>query len=1497
MSTHANVLIVEQPPATSQSVARELDRAGLEPTCLVATSEEHFRALLDPRPDVIVAGLPGASRKAQFGALEALAVLQECGLAIPLIVISEASDAEEAVTCMKRGAADYVRANRIGPAVVEALDRRPAREVPDAMLRALLDTTPDVVIFKDLHHVFLACSRAKCEQSGLSEDQLIGRTDFEFFSPDTAERFRAEEELVVATGERIVAEHLLDTPNGPRWYEAIKRPVRDAQGQIVGVLCSERDITDRKARENSLRENERRLKGLQQALTDLTASETLNNGSYEDACREAVEVSTRTLEVARAAVWSLSDDLPVLRAIDRYELTTDCHSQGAEFDLSHHAGTLRALMDNRIIAADDVRTNPATRDILEPHLTQSGTAALLAAPIRAAGHVLGVVTFSQIGSPRQWSPEEQAFAGSVADMLSLVQERVSRRRIEAERDEQRRLLRVVLDTLPDFILFKDTQSVFLGCNRAFGEFLGRSEAEIIGRTDHDLFPKEDAQLYADEERHVLESGQTIVNEHQLFGSHGTRWDEAIKTPLRDESGQIIGVLTAGRDITRRKRAQAERDEQRRLLRAVLDTTPDLVVFKDRDLVFRMINQSCAHFHGRTVESMIGLTDFDLRPADSAQKFRDEELRVLESGETLVVERSPTADDSRWVETVKTRVCEDAPGAGDVLGILVTVRDITDRKRAETERDEQRRMLRTLIDTNPDLITFKDRDSIFRIVNEAYAQSWGRPASEIIGLSDVDLFPPERARQFRADELRLMETGEPIRGEFWRDTPSGQRWVEFIKTRVCEDNGNVLGVLVNIRDLTDRKRAETERDEQRRMLLAVLDTTPDRIVYKDRDSVFRLVNAAAARDWDRTPAEMIGLTDFDLWPPDQAAAYREEEIRVMETGEPLVVERLRPTRSGARWTEVVKTPLCDDEGKVLGVLINVRDIDSRKQAAEVQARRVREMTALYETSLAINAQHDLSTLLQSIVRRAADLLGGGVGELHLMRSDGRALEMAGSYNLPESSAQRVANLGEGMTGRTAQSGEILMLEDYSTWEDRIYDMPNLHRALSVPLKRGAQVIGVLTIFDVEKTGPFDDDEVRLVNLFADQATIALQNTRLFESAQRELVERIRAEEEVAQHAREMTALYETSLALNTQRDLSTLLQTIVEAAVRLIGTGAGVGELFLIRPDGETLQLAASYNMPYREPNQIIDVGKGLAGRTARDNEPQFIEDYSIWDGRLCSEVELRRALSVPLRRGSQAIGVLNIFDVDKVGPFDENEIRLVQLFVDQATVAIENARLYEAVQRERDFSAGVLATTETAVGVFDPEGRILLFNRKCQELTGYTEEEMLGRVLWEVLIPADDVERVKQAMGSWPDQEPPNYYENAWLTKDGRSVPLVWRNGILRNPNGQVLFISSGMDISERVSREQEIERRNRELTLLYETLRAASSSLDPCEVYRHVAQLARNARRVSDRQRPAAQRRQTGALRIRGLPGIQDGDGPDRGCARQGDAHRGAGVRVRCDP
>jgi len=176
-----------------------------------------------------------------------------------------------------------------------------------------------------------------------------------------------------------------------------------------------------------------------------------------------------------------------------------------------------------------------------------------------------------------------------------------------------------------------------------------------------------------------------------------------------------------------------------------------------------------------------------------------------------------------------------------------------------------------------------------------------------------------------------------------------------------------------------------------------------------------------------------------------------------------------------------------------------------------------------------------------------------------------------------------------------------------------------------------------------------------------------------------------EELLMRRALEMEELYKTSLEVNSHLDVPLLLQAIVQRATELLGVQ--VGALYLMRPDGQTLEAVIGHNLPQDRIGVILHLGEGLAGRVAQSGNRLIVEDYRNWEGRAAvfAHSPYGRTLGVPLKVQDKVIGVINVTD-ETVGSFREDQVWLLSLFAAQAAIAIENARLYQAEREQREMA-------------------------------------------------------------------------------------------------------------------------------------------------------------------------------------------------------------------
>jgi GAF domain-containing protein len=338
--------------------------------------------------------------------------------------------------------------------------------------------------------------------------------------------------------------------------------------------------------------------------------------------------------------------------------------------------------------------------------------------------------------------------------------------------------------------------------------------------------------------------------------------------------------------------------------------------------------------------------------------------------------------------------------------------------------------------------------------------------------------------------------------------------------------------------------------------------------------------------------------------------------------------------------------------------------------------------------------DLQTVLETLIKSAVKLCGVNRGSIFLREGDLFPLRAASSAT-PEFLQYWAANppragLGSA-TSRVIASGKIEVIPD--VLEDPDMEMPasSLNRirgTLGVPMLRDNIVEGVMVLTRPEP-GPFTQSQIDLVQTFADQAVIAIENTRLFDEVQaktRDLRESLQQQTSTADVLKVIS---------RSVFDLQTVLDTLVDAAYKLCD--AKVGLLYL---RGEVaFECKAIAGAGVTEGSRLfkgrpIRAGRGTAAeRVILTGEvqsiPNFLEDPEM-DPKIRDAIlndndsdssirQIRSTLAVPMTRDNAVMGVM-VIGCSQTGPFPQRQIELLQTFADQAVIAIENARLFDEVQ-------------------------------------------------------------------------------------------------------------------------------------------------------------------------------------------------------------------------
>ena len=249
----------------------------------------------------------------------------------------------------------------------------------------------------------------------------------------------------------------------------------------------------------------------------------------------------------------------------------------------------------------------------------------------------------------------------------------------------------LVESLPQFIIRKDSAGRFTFANQRFCQALGQPLEAILGHTDHDFYPPHLTDKYHRDDLRVMASNTPIDTvEANQSPEGGNIFVHVIKTPLLNAEGQVVGIQGIFWDVTERKKIEEQLAGERDLLRALLENTPDRIYFKDVASRFIRCSRSLARRLGLTdPKEVIGKTDFDFHPPAAAQEYYEEEQRIVLTGQPLVNKLQRAIDEEgqeTWSSVTKVPIYNRH---GTITGLVGISHDITKLKQAEEALEHAR----------------------------------------------------------------------------------------------------------------------------------------------------------------------------------------------------------------------------------------------------------------------------------------------------------------------------------------------------------------------------------------------------------------------------------------------------------------------------------------------------------------------------------------------------------------------------------------------------------------------------------------------------------------------------------------------------------------------------------------------------------------------------------------------------------------------------------------
>jgi PAS domain S-box-containing protein len=598
-------------------------------------------------------------------------------------------------------------------------------------------------------------------------------------------------------------------------------------------------------------------------------------------------------------------------------------------------------------------------------------------------------------------------------------------------------------------------------------------------------------------------------------------------------------------------------------------------------------------------------------------------------------------------------------------------------------------------------TVDDEGSRLTWVGGAFEKLTGYTYEEYVASGGwvAHIHPDDRKKD--AEDMATLFRNEDLKSDIRTITKNGDiRWVRISARPIWDHQKNrVTKIIGSAQDVTGMKVAEETEKEFLRHQASMVHHISDMAWLKDRESRYLAANEKFAIVSGRKLEEIIGKTDYDLWEEDFAKAYRQDDLLVLQSQKlKRVEERQRDHLGNEYWVETIKTPIFNSTGLVIGTTGIARDITERKQADLMQQKRRQLLEEVIELGKVVTEADDLRGTIKKIWDGIHDVLEFDRQAIFLYNFEtNRMDDTFGTNNQGEMEDNWHLSfpIGENTTfAKLLEKPDGYYFSSNYDQEDNIdksHDMYGVKHFLAVAAWSGDKPVAVICADNLISERPISDEQLEALRLFAGYAGLAIENSRLHATVQGELAQQKLAKDRERERRAILEKVVHIGKYVTEVNDLHTTLIRIWEGVHNDLGfdrvaiflynpahnstdgtfgtnnRGEMIDEWYLSFPMDTDSQGSAPFRRVLEKPNTIYLTHN-------------YEQDYNIPEGHIMSGVKDFAAIGA--WAGDKPVAFLCVDHNITGRRIRDEQIEALKLFAGYAGLAIENARLNNALQNE-----------------------------------------------------------------------------------------------------------------------------------------------------------------------------------------------------------------------
>ncbi len=377
--------------------------------------------------------------------------------------------------------------------------------------------------------------------------------------------------------------------------------------------------------------------------------------------------------------------------------------------------------------------------------------------------------------------------------------------IEDVLQDSHELKQMLMESFPNKIFFKNRESVYMFCNSHYAADIGIAPDEIRGKTDYDFHPRDLADKYRTDDQRIIKSGKLEQMEESYRIGDEERTVLTVKTPVRDENGNVIGIMGIFNDITEQKRIEEKLKQSEQKYRTLVETTQEGICIDDKNDNITFTNKAFADMLGYKRDEIIGMNFRELMDKRQISEL-ERQTKMRTEGKSSRYEIILYTKDGKPCNVIVSA----APLVnvdGNYKGSISVNLDITKRKKAEEEREYQKNYFQALFKDSPEgIVSLDDKHNVIDI-NPALEEMFGYHLKDLQGKEIDDYIIPERFLKEGKEYTKRTLSGKTVKAETIRKRKDGSEIPVSMLGAPIFIGDKEIGSFGIYRDITERKKAE------------------------------------------------------------------------------------------------------------------------------------------------------------------------------------------------------------------------------------------------------------------------------------------------------------------------------------------------------------------------------------------------------------------------------------------------------------------------------------------------------------------------------------------------------------------------------------------------------------------------------------------------------------------------------------------------------------------